>query len=80
VESTIFKYNLAFYLLPGFTLCLDGVVGPPLLRPDRAFGRDDHLMDKVVPAKLAVEIPKRFRPAGGLHQVRPLRATSPVLM
>jgi len=54
----IFKYNLTFYLFSGFTLLSAVLWGRLYCGRVCAFGAMTQLIDKVVPAKLRINVPK----------------------
>jgi polyferredoxin len=56
----IFRYNLAWYLLAGFTIGSTVLWGRLYCGRICAFGALTQLMDRIVPAKLRVDIPLRI--------------------
>ncbi len=56
----VFKYNLAWYLFAGFTLVSTVLWGRLYCGRVCAFGALTQLMDRIVPARLRVEVPQRL--------------------
>ena len=56
----VFRYNLAWYLFAGFTLVSTVLWGRLYCGRVCAFGALTQLMDRIVPARLRVEVPQRL--------------------